>query len=112
MRAIFGMRAILVALLAVSACDSSGGPTDTPDGAAAIVDAGPVGCSAQTCGEIEYCLASCMRTQFPDASILYECRPIPDGCTAEDLCSCASILAPTGYGSCDQSQRRVYWSCT
>jgi hypothetical protein len=82
------------------------------DGAGADSDqAGSIPCDGQTCGPDEYCLIECLCCGIPvDAGeeSRSECRKIPKGCDAKNICGCKGMLQ--GH-ICDPSSRTVRLLC-
>lgn len=87
------------------------GASDAGVGDAAPSDAGTIRCpDAGTCAPDEVCFIQCLCCGVdgggpPDSRS--ECRDIPDGCTAEDICDCPDYAGDW----CDEEQRRIERPC-
>ena len=78
-------------------------------------DEARIPCDDLTCAATEYCAAQCVGSGQPPpgggtvpATTEYSCRPIPDGCSADDLCSCTAL--PTTL-LCEEATRTVNIPC-
>ncbi|NOY94238.1 MAG: hypothetical protein GXP55_23925 [Deltaproteobacteria bacterium] len=75
-------------------------------------DAGSVTCGDTSCGPSEYCFIMCTCCGVADAgppSSTSECRPLPAGCSADALCSCAELTSTGNW--CDEAARSIDQPC-
>ncbi len=89
------------------------GTTDAGTGSRrdAATDAGTIACGEMTCGPDQYCfvMCTCCGIDGGTPSSTYECRPIPTGCSADDICACTE-LTRTG-SACDSATRILQRPC-
>lgn len=103
--------ALLAGALWLPACGGDAPPASADAAAAPDAQATPLSCGSATCGARQYCEVRCTCCGVPTdqpPSADYTCRPIPAGCSADDLCGCPAL---TGQGACDPSARAIDIPC-
>jgi hypothetical protein len=107
----------VLVLLAASCGGASGGLPLGRDGAPSD-GPGSIACGDLTCGPHQYCADVCDCCGIalpPDAGVQpsshFECRDIPAGCSANDLCACHDTGGWPSLPACAPATRVVAFPC-